>query len=212
MRLGFVGIGILALGLGACTPDPSQPGPATNAAAQIPIPAICPVVPSFPLGTRVMGPAEIPKFPTPPDGIKLETIFTRWEGIVLGFMCMCHDSEDLESELAKPGALSGTASSMIRAMSASDQRTETVSSRLREAPPLPGFDTVSLLNNKAVILRSRSIAKGKCMSSGIAAEPNPVVRENRTVADRWFENWRYPDGRPLGLAPLSEEWNRTRFQ
>lgn len=210
MRLGIVGIGILAFGLSACTPDPSQPGPATNATAQIPIPAICPAIPAFPLGSRVMGPAEIRNTPTPPQGFTMEAIYARWEGVVLVFVCLCHDSEDLENELTKPDARSDALSSMLRGMAASD-RTETISSRIREAPPVPGFETVALLNNKTAILRSRSIAKGKCMSSGIAAEPNPVVRENRAVTDRWFENWRFADGRLLGLAPLSEEWNRTRF-
>jgi hypothetical protein len=211
MRVAIAGIGILAFLLGACTPDPSQPGPATNATAKIPIPAICPVIPAFPAGSRQMGPAEIRTPSTPPQGFKSETTYARWEGIVLGFVCMCHESVDLEAELAKPGGLSGAASGMLRTMAASD-RTETISSRTREAPPIPGFDTVAISNNKALIIRSRSVAKGKCMSSGIAVEPNPVVRENRTVSDRWFENWRYPDGRPLALAPLSEEWNRTRFQ
>lgn len=195
----------LALALVACTPEQRSAGVATGATAQIPIPALCAAVPAFPAGTRVLGPAERPQMPKIPEFTE-ESIFARWESLVLGVTCMCHQSEDIESEISRAGA----ASNFVREMALSGNM-EALSNRLRDTPPAPGFDTVAIRRDKAAVLRARGVAKGKCMTIGFAAEPNPIVRENRAVADRWFDSWKFPDGRPLALAPLSEEWNRVRF-
>jgi hypothetical protein len=205
MRGGIVKIGALALALGACTPDERDSTVATGATAQIPIPAMCPAIPAFPAGTRVLGPAERPALP-PIEGFAVDAIFARWESAALAMICMCHVSEDIETEILKPGVAAAFARQMVIS-----GNMEALSNRVRDTPPAPGFETVAIRNDKAAVLRVRGVAKGKCISIGLAGEPNPIVRENRTVADRWFDSWKFADGRPVAVVPLSEAWNQRRF-
>lgn len=207
MRIGIVGIGVLALVLGACTPDERGSAAVTGATAQIPLPAHCFATPSFPRGSRVLGPAELgPQARMDPPMTEEDRVVVRWESVVFVIICHCREGTDMEAEMTK-----GTEASEFARQMAISVGGEAIANRIRTGAPSPGLETVALTANKAAIVRSRMMTQGKCMSIGAAAEANPVVRENREMTDRWFASWRFSDGRPVALTPLSDAWNQRRF-
>jgi hypothetical protein len=174
------------------------------------MPLHCPVDTDFPAGTRTLSPAELQAAGVRFDGpvTRHDIAVAQWEGAGFLVMCLCNSGTDFAAELSAPGASTEFAQAMFKGLVSG----EIVSLRTRSAPsPSPGLDAVALRSNPSQIIRTRAVGLGSCMYLGAAVEPNPAIREYRATMDRWFESWRLPGGRPLALIPLSEEWDRRRF-